>query len=272
MEVDIKGSGDSGCYDPLTSVVTSAFSSASSDTKHEKNVGQNGHLPGMHWGEGAESVPLNSEMTSEPSERPAISIRNAGGEGAERDAECCEHCIEVPTGPPPGCPDGIKNTARKHKYIIALVILVVVLIIIIIAISLAETCPSCPLFASQRVACPDFWVGYKGKCFYISKEEGNWSLSLKTCLSLNASLAVIDTQEELDFWVKFFHPLHYWFGLSREVNQTWKWSNGTEFKNQFPVRGEGFCAYLNGKRTDSSFCSMEKRFFCSRPESCRITG
>ncbi|XP_032068137.1 C-type lectin domain family 2 member D-like isoform X2 [Thamnophis elegans] len=208
---DIKntGSGDSGRYHLLSSVVTPAFSSGSSDTKHERNVGQNGHLPGTH---------------------------------------------------------------SRNKGIIALVILVVVLIIIIIAISLAETCPSCPLFASQGVACPDFWVGYKGKCFYISKEEGNWSLSLKTCLSLNASLAVIDTQEELDFWVKFFHPLHYWFGLSREVNQTWKWSNGTEFKNQFPVRGEGFCAYLNGERTDSSFCSMEKRFFCSQPESCRVTG
>ncbi|KAG8127756.1 hypothetical protein E2320_014639, partial [Naja naja] len=70
-----------------------------------------------------------------------------------------------------------------------------------------------------------------------------------------------------DFWVEIFDPFHYWFGLSREVNQVWKWSNGTEFRNQFPVRGEGFCAYLNGKGADSTLCSMEKPFLCSRPES-----
>ncbi|KAG8127752.1 hypothetical protein E2320_014638, partial [Naja naja] len=125
------------------------------------------------------------------------------------------------------------------------------------------------LSSSPHVACPDSWVGYRGKCFYASKEERNWPLSLETCSSFNASLAVIDNQNELDFWVDFFHSFHYWVGLSREVNQTWKWSNGTEFKNRFPVRGEGFCAYLNGKGADSTLCSMEKFFLCSRPESCR---
>uniref|UniRef100_A0A670ZKX9 C-type lectin domain-containing protein n=1 Tax=Pseudonaja textilis TaxID=8673 RepID=A0A670ZKX9_PSETE len=54
-------------------------------------------------------------------------------------------------------------------------------------------CPS----ASQGFACPDSWIGYLGKCFYVSKEERNWSLSLSTCSSFNASLAVIDSQKEL---------------------------------------------------------------------------
>uniref|UniRef100_A0A8C6X0R9 C-type lectin domain-containing protein n=1 Tax=Naja naja TaxID=35670 RepID=A0A8C6X0R9_NAJNA len=136
----------------------------------------------------------------------------------------------------------------------------------------SKSCPCSPPFASQGVACPVSWIGYSGKCFYVAKEERNWSLSLETCSLFNASLAVIDTQNELDFWVEIFDPFHYWFGLSREVNQVWKWSNGTEFRNQFPVRGEGFCAYLNGKGADSTLCSMEKPFLCSRPESCMITG
>ncbi|XP_039213056.1 C-type lectin domain family 2 member D-like isoform X1 [Crotalus tigris] len=150
------------------------------------------------------------------------------------------------------------------------VIAALTIIIISLAVKKTETCPLCgPL---ESVACPDSWISYSGKCLYISKEEKNWSLSLKSCSSFNASLAVIDTQKELDFWVDIFHSSHYWFGLSREVNQIWKWSNGTEFKNQFPVRGGGFCAYLNGKGVSSTICSMEKRFLCSQPERCSKAG
>ncbi|XP_058029250.1 C-type lectin domain family 2 member D-like isoform X2 [Ahaetulla prasina] len=206
MEGEIKGSGDSGYCDPLTSEVTTASSSGSSDTKRARN------------------------------------------------AVLC------------------KRTADKKFITAAAVVVILIIVVILLAVKKTETYLPCPLLASQSVACPDFWIGYRGKCFYTSNEEMNWSLSLKICSSFNASLAVIDTQNELDFWVEIFSPFHYWFGLSREVNQTWKWSNGTEFKNWFPVRGEGFCAYINGKGADSTMCSMEKLFLCSRPESCRKTG
>ncbi|XP_013927462.1 PREDICTED: C-type lectin domain family 2 member D-like [Thamnophis sirtalis] len=212
-------------------------------------------------GEGAEIVPLKSEMRSEPSEH-----RNAGGEGAEGDDECREHCIGVPTGPPSGCLDGIKNTAHRRKCIIALVILVVVLIIIIIiVISLVcrNQCQSSLYLASQKVSCMDPWITYKGKYFYIAREEKDWFMSLKTCSLFNASLAVIDTQKELDFWVHFLGPFDYWFGLSREINKVWKWANGTEFRNQFPIHGEGLCAYINAEGASSTKCTVEKGFLCS---------
>ncbi|KAM3847556.1 C-type lectin domain family 2 member D-like isoform 2-T3 [Vipera latastei] len=156
---------------------------------------------------------------------------------------------------------------KCQKFTVAAVVFAALIIATIpLAVYRTETCLPCLSIVS--VACPDFWIGYRGKCFYISKEEKNWSLSLTTCSSFNASLAVIDTQKELDFWVEIFHPFHYWFGLSREIKQVWKWFNGTEFKNQFAVRGEGFCAYVDGKGASSTICSMEKRFLCSRPESC----
>ncbi|KAM3847569.1 C-type lectin domain family 2 member D-like isoform 3-T3 [Vipera latastei] len=168
----------------------------------------------------------------------------------------------------------VPKCISDKKFIIAAIILVVVLIIIILSLAVKnkETCPHCPSLPSQGVACPDTWIGYKGKCFYISKEERNWSLSLTTCSSFNASLAVIDTQKELDFWVDILNSFHYWFGLSREANKVWKWSNGTEFKTQFPVRGDGFCAYIDTKGASSTICSMEKHFLCSQPESCIKAG
>ncbi|XP_013921800.1 PREDICTED: early activation antigen CD69-like isoform X2 [Thamnophis sirtalis] len=128
---------------------------------------------------------------------------------------------------------GLVLKCQKFTVAVAAAVVVVIVALITVTISLAvlSTKPYLPCLPIESAACPDSWIGYRRKCFYVSKEERNWSLSLNTCSSLNASLAVFDTQKELDFWVEIFSPLHYWFGLSREISQVWKWFDGTEFKN-----------------------------------------
>ncbi|ETE63829.1 C-type lectin domain family 2 member D, partial [Ophiophagus hannah] len=118
---------------------------------------------------------------------------------------------------------------------------------------------SCPISAPcESVACPESWHIYRGKYVYVSEKQGSWLMSSDFCSSLNASLVVIDTQKELDILVKNLNSDDYWFGLSKK-DQVWKWPNGTEFTNQFPVEGEGACAYINGKGANSTICSVEKR-------------
>lgn len=56
-------------------------------------------------------------------------------------------------------------------------------------------CPSCP--PSCTAACPDRWVGYRGKCFFFSETKESWNLSQSHCISLGASLGVIDSPAEL---------------------------------------------------------------------------
>ncbi|KAG6920643.1 C-type lectin domain family 2 member D [Chelydra serpentina] len=51
--------------------------------------------------------------------------------------------------------------------------------------------------------CLEGWVGYGGKCYYFSKEAKNWDSSQHFCSLFNASLAVIDTQQEKDFMVRY---------------------------------------------------------------------
>lgn len=63
----------------------------------------------------------------------------------------------------------------------------------------------CPICAPcVCFACPESWIVYEGKYFYVSKEAANWSTSSNICSSFNASLAVIATQEELvrNKWTK----------------------------------------------------------------------
>uniref|UniRef100_A0A8C5SW76 C-type lectin domain-containing protein n=1 Tax=Laticauda laticaudata TaxID=8630 RepID=A0A8C5SW76_LATLA len=77
--------------------------------------------------------------------------------------------------------------------------LIVLTDFIFVSVKKTKSHPCSPPFASQDIACPDAWIGYLRKCFYVSKEERNWSLSLEICSSFNASLAVIDTQNELHY-------------------------------------------------------------------------
>lgn len=45
--------------------------------------------------------------------------------------------------------------------------------------------------------CPFDWIGYRGKCYYFSEIEGNWTSGQNNCSVLGASLAMLDGVEEL---------------------------------------------------------------------------
>ncbi|KAL8213031.1 UNVERIFIED_CONTAM: hypothetical protein K2H54_060292 [Gekko kuhli] len=89
------------------------------------------------------------------------------------------------------------------------------------------TLPTCPV-----VSCPSGWIGYQRKCYYFTKAEGNWTSSKRHCFSFNASLAVVDSQEEMDFMMRYKGNADYWIGLERNLSQTWTWINGTIFNGQ----------------------------------------
>lgn len=45
--------------------------------------------------------------------------------------------------------------------------------------------------------CPFDWIWYRGKCYYFSEVEGNWTSSQDNCSALGASLATLDSMEDL---------------------------------------------------------------------------
>ncbi|XP_034613530.1 early activation antigen CD69-like [Trachemys scripta elegans] len=116
--------------------------------------------------------------------------------------------------------------------------------------------------------CLDGWVGYRGKCYYFSEEEKTWESSQHFCSSFNASLAVIDTQQEKDFMMRYAGIVEHWIGLRRDSGQPWKWVNGTIFSQQlFEVRAEGDCAYLSDVFVSSSRCYSLRNWICSKPDA-----
>uniref|UniRef100_A0A8C4VXW1 C-type lectin domain-containing protein n=1 Tax=Gopherus evgoodei TaxID=1825980 RepID=A0A8C4VXW1_9SAUR len=116
--------------------------------------------------------------------------------------------------------------------------------------------------------CPDGWIGYRGKCYYFSEAENNWNNSQRHCFELGASLAVIDSDQDLAFMMRYKGISEHWIGLWKEqARQTWKWVNGSDFNSSFPMGGGGDCAYLNDKGVSSSRCITGRNWVCSKPDA-----
>ncbi|XP_035197048.1 C-type lectin domain family 2 member B-like isoform X1 [Oxyura jamaicensis] len=165
-------------------------------------------------------------------------------------------------------PHGMKRKCRRVQKLltplcVVLSLLVFSLLVALIVVQLRSH-SSHPQFSH---VCPATWIGFQGKCYHFSKNETNWKTSSEKCKALEASLTSIDSQEELDFIMRYKGQANYWFGLHEEGNGQWRWTNGTAFNNWFVVRGGGPCAYLNQDKISSALCNTEKYWICSRPNN-----
>ncbi|KAL6083353.1 hypothetical protein STEG23_036923, partial [Scotinomys teguina] len=81
--------------------------------------------------------------------------------------------------------------------------------------------------------CPEKWKWHGDKCYQFYKESKNWQGCEYFCLTENATMLKISTQEELDFampqsYSEFFYS--YWTGLSRNGSgKVWLWTDGTSY-------------------------------------------
>ncbi|CAM5158935.1 unnamed protein product [Eretmochelys imbricata] len=160
------------------------------------------------------------------------------------------------------------NRKFKKRALVAgvlLVFLVLIVIIIVLAVVASNPPSAGPDPPAAARCCLDGWVGFGGKCYYFSEAEGNWNNSQRNCSSSSASLAAIDTQQEMAFIKRHKDLSEHWIGLRREPGQPWKWTNGTEFNHWFTVRAHGECAYLNDEAVASSWCDTVRYWICSKP-------
>lgn len=133
-----------------------------------------------------------------------------------------------------------------------------------------KTQQSCP--PPRPDSCADGWIGYKGKCYYFTEAEGNWTYSQSRCSALGASLAGIDTKQDLDFMLRYKGTTDPWIGLQRGTDREWKWVNGTKFNLLFEVRGDADCAYLKETAVSASRCYIMRSWICNKPYASSTEG
>lgn len=126
------------------------------------------------------------------------------------------------------------------------------------------------IWLSQHAySCPPLWIGFEGKCFYFSEVERNWTSSRDDCHTRRASLAVIQSKDELDFVLRYKGFPDHWIGLSRQnLRQRWEWEDGTKFNSSlFLVGGGEDFAFLNDQKVTSARSSGERHWICTKPQS-----
>ncbi|XP_077180662.1 C-type lectin domain family 2 member B-like isoform X2 [Paroedura picta] len=161
-------------------------------------------------------------------------------------------------------PFGIKHTPVLCIALLSM-ILNLALVISLIGLTVRRREPSPAPPTCPVASCPPGWVGFLGKCYYFVETEANWTSSKMYCSSLNASLAMLDSQEEMDFMMRYKSKADHWIGLQRNLSQPWTWIDGTILNDRFTVLGGGSCAYMNLIGVASSSCSSKEHFICSKP-------
>ncbi|XP_069506625.1 C-type lectin domain family 2 member L-like isoform X2 [Ambystoma mexicanum] len=112
--------------------------------------------------------------------------------------------------------------------------------------------------------CPMDWLYNGRKCYHFSKEEAEWEDSQGFCASSNASLALIDTQEELDFMMDLICRKHLWIGLRHNGTQ-FHWVNGTACNSTVcGITDEGECVYIGSNALRVSGCSLIRPYICNK--------
>ncbi|XP_027632379.1 C-type lectin domain family 2 member E-like isoform X1 [Tupaia chinensis] len=150
-----------------------------------------------------------------------------------------------------------------------LMILSLFLTVVVLAILLSERKTKLDIEHSVYAVCPEGWIGFGTRCFYFSEDIRNWTFSQTFCASLEAELARFETLEELNFLKRYKGPSDHWIGLSRETSHhVWKWTDNTVCNISFPIKGVGECAYLNDNGVSSARTYTDRKWICSKPNSC----
>ncbi|XP_073541011.1 C-type lectin domain family 2 member D-like [Phyllobates terribilis] len=165
-----------------------------------------------------------------------------------------------------------ETSSQKNK---AVYILIAGLIVVIIGLSVAlivvKTSKITEIRNQKSAPCEDYWIWYQGKCYYFSTERDTWRNSEKFCNSLNASLAIIENKEELDFLFRNKGLDNHWIGMRRKDDNTgWTWTNGTLYnENLFGITrfaehtGEIEYVFLNHKDVKSQEGIYEYKWICN---------
>ncbi|XP_044839590.1 C-type lectin domain family 2 member D-like [Mauremys mutica] len=150
----------------------------------------------------------------------------------------------------------------------AIIVVMTVVIITLVAALIVVTSRPSPPWPPAASCCPDGWIRIQGKCYYFSKANRNWTYSQNFCSSHAASLAGIESPQELDSLLPYEGRLDHWIGLWRDKGQVWKWANGTKFDDRFEIQGGADCVCLDEDLTvTTSSCSTPRKWICSKPDT-----
>lgn len=124
---------------------------------------------------------------------------------------------------------------------------------------------------SAILECPRHWQPHRNKCLIISQISRPWTESLVACSMKEATLLIIENEEELRFVQNFIKGRQqlFFIGLNYvQTEMTWKWINGSILKsNLLRITGsevENSCALISHTEVFSDSCSSDNHWICQK--------
>nr|XP_054493366.1 C-type lectin domain family 2 member D-like [Agelaius phoeniceus] len=226
---------------------------------------------------GCEAVP-EAEL---PKDLPAALLMS-GEQGAvcsgQRDAGCEQEESELCSIPANEPLQDRSATGKRHRrflgewfrgHPVSTAVLILLLLVLVLALGVALAvlaAPQVPVTAATSqcvLGCPHDWVGYKGVCYYFSRDYSTWEQGQERCSELGASLAIAKDEEAMDLLSRLCGNVDYWLGQHR-WGERLHWGDGSSYSSRVPVLGNSQCVYLVEKRLRSDNCSNERPYLCSK--------
>ncbi|XP_067169930.1 C-type lectin domain family 2 member D-like isoform X1 [Apteryx mantelli] len=162
-------------------------------------------------------------------------------------------------------PGDLRKPRRWHLPVLAVSVAITIVLLVCIAAGAASRCSDPQTTGAAALSCRDGWIGYRGICYYFSREDSSWELSQRHCSSLGASLAVLKREWEVRFLRRLKDSANSWLGLRRQDGRL-VWVDDTVYNGTFPVHGQGDCAYMNDDDFSTSSCFLPRPYICSMPQ------
>ncbi|XP_018596941.2 lactose-binding lectin l-2-like [Scleropages formosus] len=92
-------------------------------------------------------------------------------------------------------------------------------------------------YCLAKQICPQGWVDFSSRCYYISCQQKNWFESQQDCKQRGADLAIINSGEEQEFINNLNKRI--WIGLTdTDKEGSWNWVDGTNLTIRFWKQNE----------------------------------
>ncbi|XP_071765240.1 C-type lectin domain family 4 member E-like [Centroberyx gerrardi] len=103
----------------------------------------------------------------------------------------------------------------------------------------ASLAPNCSATVFNCTECPEGWLHFADKCYFLSTDKMDWSNSTDRCTEMGSHLAILHTKEQHEALEKEAIRIggfnsYYWIGLTDTENEDqWRWVDNTTLHNQY---------------------------------------
>ncbi|NXH76464.1 KRBBC protein, partial [Hydrobates tethys] len=116
--------------------------------------------------------------------------------------------------------------------------------------------------------CPQDWQLHGDRCYWLSKEQGNWIQGKEGCENRKSQLVVLQDKKEMEYIknVTGGSQQPVWIGLV-SFHKKWRWVNNTPLNTKIFGRLQAMdegCGTLKGEALENSVCDDEHKWVCQK--------